>query len=84
MRVRSPSNVTPRLRAVLDGDKTLPLKDKDDVTILERCCVVPTRRYSVLEGLTTSRFEESQPWTESKADDKRDKVSAWSCDENKV
>ena len=62
----------------------LPLKVTDDETILERCCGVPTRRYSVFEGLTTSRFDESQPQTESRADDKRDKVSTWSCDEKEM
>ena len=53
--------MTPRFRAVLEEDKMLPLKVTDDETILERCCGVPTRRYSVFEGLTTSRFDESQP-----------------------
>jgi len=44
--------MTPRLRTEVDGWITLPENDKESAVTLALCCVVPTRRYSVLEGLS--------------------------------
>ena len=64
--------MTPRFRTVADGDRTLPLNTTDDEINFARCFLVPTKRYSVFEGLTTKRFAESQECTESRAVERRD------------
>ena len=51
--------MNPRLRTDLEGDIAVPWKLTEDDCILERCCGVPTRRYSVLEGLTVRRLDVS-------------------------
>jgi hypothetical protein len=58
--------VTPRLRAESVGDKEAFLKKMEELVILDRCCLVPISRYSVLEGLTTRRLAQNQEWTWSR------------------
>lgn len=71
MRDRLLSNRTPRFLTVEEGVREVPLKVMDVEVILERCCSVPMRRNSVLEGLSISRFRDSQEWTESRMEDRR-------------
>ena len=50
----------PRFRAESVEARGIPLKIKDDVVNLARCCQVPMMRYSVFEGLTDRRLVVSQ------------------------
>lgn len=54
------SNMTPRFLTVGEGDRKLPLNVIDDSMTFDCCCIVPVKRNSVFEGLTISRFKESQ------------------------
>ena len=82
VRDKSASKVTPRLRTVEDGDMTLSLKVKEDEVSLSRCCLVPKRRYSVFDVLTTIQFVVSHACTESSADEMCDSALVSSCGEN--
>ena len=50
-RERSDSKMMPRLRAEVEGDRVEPEKESVLDEILERCCGVPIKRNSVLDGL---------------------------------
>jgi len=60
------SNVTPRLRASLDGGMTLLRKEMVGLMTLARCWGVPMIRNSVLDGLSVSLFVVNQQWRESR------------------
>ena len=63
LKSRLESKLTPRLRAESVRVKEKFLKKMEVLVTLDRCCEVPIRRYSVLEGLTTSRLAQNQEWT---------------------
>ena len=71
---RSELKVTPRLRAEVDEVRVVPWKLIVDEVTLDRCCGVPIRRYSVLDGLTVSRFIVSQACTLSRVEERIDKL----------
>jgi hypothetical protein len=48
--------MTPRLRASDEGLISVLWKVIEEERILDRCCRVPIKRYSVFEGLTESRL----------------------------
>ena len=52
--------MTPRLRYLSEGVRIFPRKKIEEETSLDRCWGLPRSRYSVLEGLTERRLEESQ------------------------
>ena len=64
LRERSLSRMMPRLRADGDGEMVVSRKEISEDLSFDRCCGVPMRRYSVLDGLTVRRFDVSQAWTE--------------------
>lgn len=43
--------------------------------ILAFCWFVPIRRYSVFEGLTERRFDVSQEWTESRVEERMERLA---------
>ena len=50
-------------------------KVMEQLVILERCCLVPIRRNSVLAGFTERRFELSQEWMLSRVEDRTERLS---------
>src|SRR5437867_7006416 len=56
---RSDSKTTPKLRAEETGTSAVPWKESEESVIFERCCWVPMSKYSILFGLTESRFRVS-------------------------
>ena len=76
------SKTRSRLGADSVGEMILLQKVIDDEMIF--LCCSPMRRYSVFEGLTVSRFECSQSYTESRVDDKRERLEAESTLENEM
>ena len=56
------------------GEIGIPRKDIEQLVILERCCLVPIRRNSVLAGFTERRFELSQEWILSRVDDRIERL----------
>ena len=56
------------------GEIGIPRKDIEQLLILERCCLVPIRKNSVLAGFTERRFELSQEWILSRVDDRIERL----------
>jgi hypothetical protein len=78
------SRITPRLRTEDEGVRMVSLKVIDDETSFCLCSLVPTRRYSVLDGLTTKRFEVSHECMMSRVVDSRDRAGTLSCEEKEM
>ena len=70
VRDKSLSKVTPKFQTEEDGDKVLSLKVTDNDVTSVLCCLDPTRRYSVLEGLIINQFVISLECTVSNVDDR--------------
>lgn len=81
---RSESNSTPRLRAWMLGGIGMPRKDMEQLVILERCCLVPIRRNSVLAGFTVRRFKVSQEWMVSRVEDRTERLVVESDEEKEI
>ena len=76
--------MTPRLRAESVGQRTRFLKKRDELIILERCCEVPTRRYSVLDGFTDNLLIQNQEKTLSRAAERFvSDCSVWELEKDK-
>ena len=56
------------------GEIGIPRKDIEQLVILERCCLVPIIRNSVLARFTKRRFELSQEWILSRVDDRIERL----------
>jgi hypothetical protein len=66
------------------GEIGIPRKDMEQFVILERCCLVPIRRNSVLAGLTVRRFKVSQEWMVSRVEDRIERLVLESEGENEM
>ena len=56
------------------GEIGIPRKDREQLVILERCCLVPIRRNSNLAGFTVRRFQVSQEWMISRVEDRTERL----------
>ena len=69
---------------MLEGVKTLFWKRIEEEKNLARCWLVPTNKYSVLDGLTERRFAVSQAWIESRVEESMAELEAASELENEI
>ncbi len=65
-------------------DKEVPWKVIVDEVSLERCWGIPTRSNSVLERLTETRFEVNQSNTDTRVEERRDRLEIESEEENEM